>query len=170
MMQEDVEYYYSKFNSLVGDIYLVSCTKKLRAVLFECNWEEYVQKLSIKLIHKRVDIIQKAEIQLKEYFRGVRKQFDVPLEFSGTNFQKKAWESLLTIPYGETISYSEQAQLIHNPKAVRAVGGANGKNNLCILVPCHRVIGKDGSLTGFSSGKNIKEKLLKLEASSVCKK
>ena len=101
--------------------------------------------------------------QLKEYFGGARKSFDLPLEMNGTEFQLKVWNELCNIPYGEIRSYKDIAEKIGNPKAVRAVGGANHKNKLMIIVPCHRVIGADGSLTGYAGGIDAKEKLLKLE-------
>ncbi len=102
--------------------------------------------------------------QLNEYFKGNRKEFNLPLKLVGTNFQVECWEALLNIPYGETRSYQEQAISIGNPKAVRAVGGANNKNKIGIIIPCHRVIGKDGSLTGYFSGIEHKKYLLDLES------
>lgn len=105
----------------------------------------------------------RAEKQLEEYFNGKRKYFDLPYRMYGTAFQKTVWEALLKIPYGETRSYSEIAELTGNPKAVRAVGMANHRNPLVILVPCHRVIGKNGSMTGYAGGLERKEMLLRLE-------
>ncbi len=101
--------------------------------------------------------------QLTEYFAGKRKVFDLPLELKGTEFQKKVWQALREIPYGTTCSYGEIAAKIGNPKASRAVGGANNKNPIAIVVPCHRVIGANGSLVGYASGLRTKEALLKLE-------
>lgn len=98
--------------------------------------------------------------QLKEYFAGTRQSFDVPLHLIGTPFRMKCWQALCTIPYGETRSYGEQAAIIGCPKASRAVGGANHHNPVCIIVPCHRVIGADGSLTGYGGGLDMKEWLL----------
>jgi methylated-DNA-[protein]-cysteine S-methyltransferase len=98
--------------------------------------------------------------QLEEYFRGERRDFDLPLALEGTEFQKLAWRNLLTIPYGETRSYGEQAKLIGNPSASRAVGLANGRNPIPVVVPCHRVIGANGSLTGFGGGIERKRWLL----------
>jgi methylated-DNA-[protein]-cysteine S-methyltransferase len=102
--------------------------------------------------------------QLTEYFDGERKDFDVPLRLSGTEFQLSVLEALQGIPYGETTSYSDIAQRIGRPKAVRAVGAANGRNPIPIIVPCHRVIGSHGDLTGFGGGLDTKEALLRLEA------
>ncbi len=103
--------------------------------------------------------------QLKEYFNGERKNFNIPLDLRGTDFQKKVWKELLKIPYGETISYKILSERVHNPGAVRAVGSANGANPIPIIVPCHRVINSNGKLGGYSGGLNIKEKLLELEGS-----
>ncbi len=102
--------------------------------------------------------------QLRAYFRGELEEFDVPLNMIGTPFQLRVWESLREIPYGETRSYGEVARRIGKPDAVRAVGTANGSNPIPIIVPCHRVIGSDGSLTGYGGGLSIKEKLLALES------
>lgn len=107
--------------------------------------------------------LKKCSGQLEEYFAGKRKTFDVPLKLEGTTFQKKIWEALGKIPYGKTCSYQDIAIMTGNPRAVRAVGGANNKNPVGIIVPCHRVIGKDGSLTGYGGGLWRKEWLLEHE-------
>ena len=101
--------------------------------------------------------------QLREYFARRRRHFDLPLAAAGTSFQRSVWEALAAIPYGELRSYRDIAQVIGNPSAVRAVGAANGRNPLPIVVPCHRVIGSNGSLTGFAGGLDIKTYLLELE-------
>ena len=98
--------------------------------------------------------------QLDEYFEGRRQKFDMPLKPHGTNFQRSAWESLLRIPYGETRSYLQQAESISNPKAIRAIGQANSRNPIPIIIPCHRVIGKNGSLSGYAGGLDRKTRLL----------
>jgi methylated-DNA-[protein]-cysteine S-methyltransferase len=105
--------------------------------------------------------------QLSEYFAGRRREFDLPLGPHGTEFQRSVWKALTRIPYGETLSYGELARRIGNPRASRAVGLANGANPLPIVVPCHRVIGADGSLTGFGGGLDIKRKLLALERTNA---
>ena len=105
--------------------------------------------------------------QLDEYFAGDRKSFDVELDATGTRFQRQVWESLRAIPYGETRSYGEIAHRIGKPKAVRAVGRANGANPIAVIVPCHRVIGADGTLTGYGGGLDRKAKLLALEGVEV---
>jgi len=101
--------------------------------------------------------------QLDEYFEGRRQEFDLALKPHGTDFQRSAWESLLRIPFGETRSYLQQAEYIHNPKAIRAIGQANSRNPISIIIPCHRVIGKNGSLTGYAGGLDRKTQLLAME-------
>lgn len=108
-------------------------------------------------------IIESATAQLDEYFACKRQTFDIPLLFAGTDFQKTVWNTLLSIPYGKTISYGEMARLIGKPRAVRAVANANGANAISIFAPCHRVIGSDNTLTGYGGGLAVKEYLLKLE-------
>ena len=112
---------------------------------------------------KETPLIKKAAQQFDEYFDGKRKSFNLPLSLSGTEFQMKVWNALQNIPYGETISYGELAAIIGNPKASRAVGMANNRNPIPIIVPCHRVIGHDGSLTGYAGGLELKRLLLELE-------
>lgn len=109
------------------------------------------------------EVLDRTINQLDEYFGGNRREFDIPLLFVGTEFQKKVWHALLAIPYGETVSYGDMARQIGMPKAVRAVANANGVNSISILAPCHRVIGSDHSLTGYGGGLAVKEYLLKLE-------
>jgi len=106
--------------------------------------------------------------ELNEYFEGKREVFEVPLQLLGTPFQQKVWNILQAIPYGSTISYQEQAVLINNPKAVRAVANANANNLIAIIIPCHRVIGKNGKLTGYAGGIDKKEYLLDLEKNCSC--
>ncbi len=107
--------------------------------------------------------LEQAKAELTDYFAGSRKVFTVPFTLSGTEFQQHAWRALQTIPYGQTKSYQEQSELIGNPKAVRAIGLANGKNPISIIVPCHRVIGKNGTLTGYGGGLWRKKWLLEHE-------
>ena len=108
-------------------------------------------------------LLERASRQLEEYFAGKRKQFDLPLSLWGTEFQRQVWAALRDIPYGETRSYGQIAQAVGRPKAVRAVGMANHRNPISIIVPCHRVVGADGSLTGYGGGLAAKEFLLALE-------
>lgn len=115
-------------------------------------------------------VMKDTEDQLKAYFAGELKDFDLPIQLLGTEFQEQVWKALLDIPYGEVRSYAEQAQAIENPNAVRAVGTANGDNRFAIIVPCHRVIGSDGKLTGYGGGLWRKEQLLALEKTSASKR
>jgi len=119
-------------------------------------WVEFCEDLKDFKVDSE-NVIQK---QFTEYEKGLRKVFDLPLHIKGTEFQKKVWNALLEIPYGETRSYQEIAVQIGNPKAVRAVGGACNRNPIGIIVPCHRVVGKNGSLTGFAGGLDYKKLLL----------
>ena len=112
---------------------------------------------------RETPLLIEAKRQLTEYFGGRRKLFDLPLAPKGTPFQQKVWAALQTIPYGETRSYKQIAEQIENPKACRAVGLANNKNPIILVIPCHRVIGADGRLVGYAGGVWIKEKLLELE-------
>ena len=115
----------------------------------------------------KTPLIKNAATQLKEYFTGLRKNFDLPLLPKGTDFQRSVWNSLLTIPYGETRCYRDIAIQINNPNACRAVGMANNRNPIVIVIPCHRVIGQDGSLVGYGGGISIKQYLLELEDNNV---
>ncbi|MEG1790175.1 MAG: methylated-DNA--[protein]-cysteine S-methyltransferase [Oscillospiraceae bacterium] len=108
-------------------------------------------------------LLERAALELREYFAGERSEFDLPLAPEGTDFQKKVWLALCGIPFGETRSYGEIAAAVGNPRASRAVGGANNKNPIAILIPCHRVIGADGTLVGYGGGLPIKRALLALE-------
>lgn len=125
---------------------------------------------SVRIIHQEGEekadsspLLNNAIKQLEEYFSGKRKVFDLPLKQNGTPFQQKAWEYLSTIPYGKTVSYKDEAIAIGSPKGCRAVGAANGKNNLAIIVPCHRVVNEGGQLGGYAYGTDIKLLLLELE-------
>ena len=112
---------------------------------------------------KETPLNKEAATQIKEYLKGSRKDFDLPLKPEGTDFQLRVWQALLAIPYGETRSYQEIAEQAGNIKACRAVGLANNRNPIAIIIPCHRVIGKNGSLTGYGGGLEIKARLLELE-------
>jgi methylated-DNA-[protein]-cysteine S-methyltransferase len=109
------------------------------------------------------DVCDEAVRQISEYFDGTRTEFDLPIALRGTDFQRQVWQQLRSIPFGQTVSYGDLARTIGNPSAVRAVGSANGDNPISIIVPCHRVIGSDGSLTGYGGGLERKEWLLKHE-------
>jgi len=117
-------------------------------------------------IEGETPLLKKVKEQLQEYFMGKRKEFDLPLSLYGTEFQIKDWNALKEIPYGETRTYGQIAQQIGNPKACRAVGLANNRNPVSIIIPCHRVIGANGRLVGYGGGLDVKEKLLALEKSN----
>ncbi len=157
--------YFKKMDSPIGILYIVASAKHLVGLTPSVGWDRLKDRFT-NLIEKDNDILIETQNQLDEYFLGLRKDFDIPLLFNGTEFQKSAWKALLDIPYGKTISYGEQAQNIGNAKAVRAIGGANGANPISIIVPCHRVIGKSGKLTGYGGGLDIKEYLLDFENSN----
>ena len=123
--------------------------------------------LDAELVEGCSEVIDRAISELDEYFAGQRQEFDIPLLFAGTDFQKKVWNKLLEIPYGTTISYGEMARQIGMPKAVRALANANGTNSISIFAPCHRVIGSNNTLTGYGGGLAAKEYLLNLENSKM---
>ena len=148
--------------SPVGKLMLVASESGLAAILWENDDPDRVRLGSI-MEGRGHPVLIAAERQLAEYFAGERKRFDLPLDFNGTEFQKQVWSALLTIPFGETRSYAEIARMIGRPAACRAVGAANGKNPISIVAPCHRVIGANGTLTGFAGGLKAKEYLLQLE-------
>lgn len=152
--------------SPVGALTLVARGEKLAAVLWEIEKPNRVKLGAMEQDDKHF-ILCEAERQLAEYFSGKRLRFELELDFSGTDFQKAVWQALLTIPFGETRSYSDIARQIGNEKSVRAVGAANGKNPISIIAPCHRVIGMNGSLTGFAGGLEAKRILLTLEGMEV---
>ena len=122
--------------------------------------EKAILELDKSILDKKNESVKK---QLEQYFAGQRQQFDLPLDFQGTDFQQQVWQALLTIPYGEKRSYKDIAVQIGNEKAVRAVGAANGRNPISIIAPCHRVIGSSGALVGFAGGLDKKQILLSLE-------
>lgn len=122
-----------------------------------------------RLLLEESDLIKMAYIQLSEYIEGQRKQFDLPLDPKGTEFQRKVWKELTKIPYGETRSYKEVAIAIGNEKASKAIGMANNKNPIPIVIPCHRVVGSNKKLVGYAGGLDLKEKLLNLEGILVDK-
>ncbi|MEP7203317.1 MAG: methylated-DNA--[protein]-cysteine S-methyltransferase [Ilumatobacteraceae bacterium] len=145
----------------VGELRLIASDSGLRAILWGA--EDAVRIASIgddELVEDKTDALDQAVTQLEEYFGGTRRDFDLPLDPLGTPFQQSAWMVLRTIPYGRTISYGQQALQLGDPRKARAVGAANGKNPLSIVVPCHRVIGSTGHLTGFAAGLDVKSWLL----------
>lgn len=147
--------------SPVGELTLYATDAGLRAVLWEIDTGGApIDGASTAVEDPTHPVLRAAIAQLEEYFAGTRTDFELPLDPHGTAFQQKAWEVLRSIPYGETISYGEQARRLGAPSAARAVGAANGRNPIPIIVPCHRVVGSDGSLTGFAAGIESKQWLL----------
>ncbi len=149
-------------DSPVGMLTLVAEEDALVAILWE---DDAPGRVPLPLLADAPDhpVLAEAERQLREYFAGARQEFDLPLRFRGTEFQRAVWNVLLTIPFGETWSYGEIARSLGRPGASRAVGAANGRNPISIVAPCHRVIGSNGALTGFAGGLAAKQALLALE-------
>ena len=145
----------------LGPLYVVASDRGVRGVFFDRQPAALVKDL--RSSQPVVRVLRKTVGQIEEYLAGQRKQFDVVLDCEGTSFQKQVWNELSKIPFGATLSYKDIARRIKNPKAVRAVGSANGKNPVCIIVPCHRVIASNGTIGGYSGGVNIKRALLDLE-------
>lgn len=153
--------YYSWFESPVGPLLLAGTEAGLKLVSFFASTRS---KSVDPDWHEDSAVFTDVVDQLRSYFAGERKTFDLRLVLEGTEFQKKIWTALQDIPYGETVSYKALAERVGSPKAVRAVGAANGANPIPIIIPCHRVIGNDGSLTGFGGGLPLKKRLLELES------
>jgi methylated-DNA-[protein]-cysteine S-methyltransferase len=155
-------YIYKIIASPVGPLKLVASGKGLAAILWDRDDPKRVRlgPLDPDLAHP---VLLQAEQQLGEYFAGRRTGFSIDLDMAGTDFQKRVWNALLTIPFGETRSYADIARQIGSPKAFRAMGAANGRNPISIIVPCHRAIGSDGTLHGFAGGLDAKRYLLALE-------
>ncbi len=156
--------WFDAFNTPIGKLTIAVDASGVRYVLFENNKYDAPGRQDWQ---RDSGPAQATREQLLQYFAGERKSFDLPLSLGGTEFQKKTWAMLAQIPFGQTWSYSELANKIAVPKAVRAVGAANGRNPLPIILPCHRVIGRDGSLTGFGGGLATKKWLLDHERGSV---
>lgn len=160
--------YLKEMKTPVGRLFLVADDNALRTLAFESNWPLLKSKLE-NINKKETLLLTQVETQLSEYFEQKRKKFDIPIHLEGTAFQKKVWQALSHIPYGQTATYQEQAIKIKSPHAVRAVGRTNGLNPISIILPCHRVIGKSGKLTGYAGGLSAKEFLLRLEKSYLTK-
>lgn len=154
-MKENIEY--CKYNSPIGTLYIGEDGSGICRLFLDESHN------NADISSEPTPLLKAVSKQLDEYFSGIRKSFNIPLSLHGTEFQIKVWNALLGIPYGETKSYKDIAEEIGSPKAYRAVGMANNKNPIMIIVPCHRVIGSDGSLTGYACGTDIKQKLLESE-------
>ena len=166
MYQIAIQYYQSP----VGELILGSYDEKL--CLADWRYRKQRERIDRRLqkalkaeyVESTSRVIEETVVQLEEYFAKKRKDFDIPLLLAGTDFQKSVWEGLMQIPYGMVTSYLDLAKSIGNAKAVRAVASANGANAISILIPCHRVVGSNGMLTGYAGGLDVKEKLLSLES------
>lgn len=167
-----MQYVYYFWKSPLGSLFLFADEKNLMALNFVSDAKNIESVSDSEIVHylkkyqphlKKTAIIEKTIEQLKAYFRGELKKFHIPLRPEGTDFQKQAWQVLQEIPYGEVISYQEEAVRMQKPKALRAVGQANGKNPIAIIIPCHRVVAKGLRLGGYSGGLGIKIKLLAFE-------
>ena len=165
MNQINIQYYKTNY----GEFILGSYDEKLCMVDFRYRKmrktvDERIKKgLNAEFIAQDDKILQKTRLQLDEYFNMQRKEFDIPIQMVGTDFQKSVWEALLTVPYGTTSTYLQLAKDISNEKAARAVANANGANAIGIIIPCHRIIGTNGKLTGYAGGLPLKKRLLELE-------
>jgi len=148
----------------------IAC-QPLAAIDLEIDLKEPLATLAVAVVAVVVEagstIIERCKDQLWEYFNGGRKVFDLPILLVGSDFQRKVWDTLLEIPYGKTMSYASLSKKLGDERAIRAVARANGENALSIIVPCHRILGSDGSLTGYAGGLRVKKKLLQLEGASL---
>ncbi|MCT4596212.1 MAG: methylated-DNA--[protein]-cysteine S-methyltransferase [Anaeromicrobium sp.] len=149
-----IKKHYGYYESELGTIEIITSDDSVLSITFVEERKEEKEK---------PEILKQALAQIKEYFEGKRKEFNLKIDFVGTDFQKKVWNELLNISYGQTVSYKHIAVKIGNEKAVRAVGTTNGKNKISIVVPCHRVIGSNGKLTGYAGGVHRKEWLINHE-------
>jgi len=166
-MSDNISIYYYK--SPIGELILGSFEGKLcladwRYRKQRSTLDSRIQKgLNTVYIKEKSEVITQTITQFEEYFKGERKTFTIPLLMVGTPFQKSVWEGLLKVPYGETSSYLDLAKSISSEKAVRAVASANGANTISLMIPCHRIIGKNGDLVGYAGGLDVKKRLLELE-------
>lgn len=165
MNQINIQYYKTNY----GEFILGSYDGKLCMVDFRYRKmrktvdNRIKNALNAEFIEQDDEILQKTRVQLDEYFNMKRREFDIPIQMVGTDFQKSVWKALLKVPYGTTSTYLQLAKEINNEKAVRAVANANGANAIGIIIPCHRIIGTNGELTGYAGGLPLKKRLLELE-------
>lgn len=165
-MQVEQALFFDKMQSPLGPLTLIANEKSLIALLWNGHWPQWMHSVQM-VSDSEHPVLRQAARELEEYFSGTRKTFSVPIQFRGTEFQMRVWQELRRIPFGETLSYGELASRIGSPQACRAVGAANRRNPLGIIVPCHRAIGADGSLTGFAGGMDAKRYLLALESNAT---
>ena len=165
MNKINIQYYKTKYaNFILGSFNNKLCLLDFRYRKMRTTVDNRLKKgLKAEFIEQDDEILKETRKQLDEYFNVTRKDFDIPLVMVGTDFQKSVWDGLLKVPYGTTSSYLQLAKDIDNEKAVRAVANANGANSMAIIIPCHRIIGTNGELTGFGGGLPLKKRLLKLE-------
>lgn len=149
------------YDTAIGRIYVADNGRAIAGVFLPGN------AVPAGIPQNETDVIKRAAVQITEYLSGRRREFDVKVEPEGTDFQKRVWAALRTIPYGHTCSYSHIAHIAGNPKACRAVGMANNRNPVSIIIPCHRVIGKSGALVGYGGGLELKKCLLDIEAANT---
>ena len=164
-----IQYYKSPIGELLlGSFEDKLCLADMKYRKMRSSIDKRIQKgLNAEYIEESSAVIEKTIVQMKEYFAGERKVFDIPLLMVGTDFQRSVWEGLIKIPYGTTASYLELSKNIGNEKAVRAVASANGANSISIMIPCHRIIGSNGDLVGYAGGLPAKKKLLEIESNLV---
>lgn len=163
--------YKRKINTPIGEVIAITSENGICLIDFidKCNLEKELKTIEISTVYSTIledennQILNLLESELAAYFRQELTCFSIPIDMIGTDFQKEVWKQLLKIPYGKTISYQQQANYINRSSAVRAVANANSKNKISIIVPCHRVIGSDGKLTGYAGGIDRKRYLLNLE-------
>ncbi len=158
--------YFTDYASPVGTLRIVENGRGITAIKYLKNF----RVLPADAREKETTLLKQAITELKAYFAGQRRHFDLPLDEQGTDFQKRVWAALREIPYGQTRSYKQIAEAAGSPHGYRATGMANNRNPISIVTPCHRVIGADGTLTGYDGGLDIKKKLLELEASTLVQK
>ncbi len=166
----NIQYYKSPFGNLIIGSFenkLVLCDWQYRKMRTAID-QRICTALDAVFVEEPCEVIEETKVQLNAYFKQQITEFYLPLKFVGTDFQQKVWKALLEIPYGKTSTYLQQAIKLKNALAIRAVATANGANALAIIVPCHRIIGSDGSLVGYAGGLSVKQKLLTLEGTSSC--
>lgn len=156
--------YISYYDSPLGSILLASDGEVLTGLWF-VNQKYYAKNLDNDALEKKLEIFDLTKKWLDLYFKGLNPDFNIPIKFYGTDFQNRVWQSLLDIPYGKTTTYGDLASILHT--SARAIGTAVGKNPISVIVPCHRVVGKNNSLTGYAGGIDKKEYLLKLESTNI---
>ncbi|MCD5411270.1 MAG: methylated-DNA--[protein]-cysteine S-methyltransferase [Thermodesulfovibrionales bacterium] len=169
MNQINIQYYKTKIGELIlGSFDGKLCLLDFRYRKMRTTVDNRIKKgLDAEFVEQDSEFLAKIREQLNEYLNGGRKEFDIPLLMVGSDFQKSVWKALMKVPYGKTSTYLNLAKAINNEKAVRAVANANGANSIGLIIPCHRIIGSDGELAGYSGGLSVKKQLLKLEQNNT---